>query len=58
MRGLAAAGRQSETEQTNNDAQFARHQQQRADKTSESQKALDFILRNQTRKDFPEAEVT
>ena len=39
MSGLAAAERQSETEQKNNDAQLARHQQQRAYETPESQKS-------------------
>ena len=58
MSGLAAVERQRETEQTNSDTQFARHQQQRADETSESQKRLANILKNQSRSDIPTAEVT
>ena len=58
MSGLAAAERQRETEQTNSDARFAGFQQQREVEVSDAKNRLANILKNQSRSDVPEAEVT
>ena len=58
MSGLAAAERQRETEQTNSDAWFAGFQQQREVEVSDEKNRIANILKNQSRNDVPEAEVT
>ena len=58
MSGLAAVERQRETEQTNSDARFAGFQQQREVEVSDAKNRLANILKNQSRSDVPEAEVT
>ena len=58
MSGLAAAERQRETEQTNSDARFAGFQQQREVEVSDEKNRIANILKNQSRSDVPEAEVT
>ena len=57
MSGLAAAERQRETEQTKNDGEFASFQRRREEHVETEKRLLDK-LKNQSRSDVPEAEVT